>query len=61
MRRSIAVGIVSALYVGLLAAPALAQNPHFIPNRTPTCSLNQAGDTVTCTGGKIAGVGTEPT
>lgn len=54
----VALAMVTA---GVWAATAVAQNPHFIPNRTPTCSLNAAGDEVTCTGGKISGVGTEPT
>jgi hypothetical protein len=61
MTKILKVLALASTVMALTVAPALAASPHFIPNRTPTCSLNQAGDTVTCTGGKIAGVGTEPT
>jgi hypothetical protein len=59
MRRIIIPLIVLAV-AGLTAASAIASNPHFI-KPAPTCSLSNDGATVTCTGGKIAGVGTEPT
>jgi hypothetical protein len=50
--------LLALVAVSMSAAVATAQNPHFVGE--PTCVINEAGDTVTCTG-KIAGVGTEPT
>jgi hypothetical protein len=55
----IVVALTVLVVAAVTAAGALAANPHFV--RTPTCSLSTDGATVTCTGGKIAGVGTEPT
>jgi hypothetical protein len=53
-------GIVAVLALALAPA-AVAQNPHFV--KTPTCTSSTSDNsiTVSCTGGKIAGVGTEPT
>ena len=59
MRISIVLAVLVAA-VGLTAGAALASSPHFV-HPAPTCSLNGTGTTLTCTGGKIAGVGTEPT
>jgi hypothetical protein len=56
--RQLGIILVVLVAVGMSAAVATAQNPHFVGE--PTCSLNNACTTVTCTG-KIAGVGTEPT
>jgi len=55
----IVIPLIVLAVVGLTATSAIASNPHFV--KTPTCSLSNDGTTVTCTGGKIAGVGTEPT
>lgn len=49
--------VVALVAVGLSAAVATAQNPHFVGQ--PICVLSEDGDTVTCTG-KIAGVGKVP-
>jgi hypothetical protein len=58
VKKVIALGAVLGVVVAI-APSAIASNPHFV--NTPTCSLTNGGTTVTCTGGKIAGVGTEPT
>jgi hypothetical protein len=55
----IVIPLIVLVVAAVTAAGAVAANPHFV--RTPTCSLSNDGATVTCTGGKIAGVGTEPT
>ena len=57
--RILLVAAVVALF-GALSAVAIAASPHFVQG-TPTCSLSNDGATLTCSGGKIAGVGTEPT
>jgi hypothetical protein len=59
MKRLLLPLVLAAVVAALFAAPAVAQNPHFV--KTPTCTLSSDGTTVTCTGGKIAGVGTVPT
>ncbi len=59
--RRISVGITSALLLLVLAAVALAANPHFVG--TPTCTQSGAGTanaTITCSG-KVAGLGSEGT
>lgn len=53
----VVIPLIVLVVAALTAASAIAANPHFV--KTPTCSSD--GTTVTCTGGKIAGVGTEPT
>jgi hypothetical protein len=55
--RRLLILVVALAMLGMSAAVATAQNPHFVG--TPTCVVSGDGDTVTCTG-KIAGVGTEP-
>jgi len=60
MKRYLALGVVVAAVAVGWATTAQAANPHFVQG-TPTCTLSTDGTTVTCTGGKIAGVGTEPT
>src|SRR5919201_1440495 len=57
MRPLLRATALALAIAAVAAASALAQNPHFV--RTPTCSVTNG--TLTCTGGKIAGVGTEPT
>jgi hypothetical protein len=54
------IGIVAVLALALSPA-AMASNPHFV--KTPTCTSTTSDNSITvnCTGGKIAGVGTEPT
>jgi hypothetical protein len=54
--------VLAAVVAAVFATPAIASNPHFV-QALPTCTQSTSGKTVTvtCTGGKIAGVGTEPT
>jgi hypothetical protein len=56
-RRSVFVLLLVVACVFVVAAPALAANPHFVG--TPTCTVS-GGTTVVCSG-KIAGLGTAPT
>src|SRR5215204_2104686 len=58
LMRKIAIwGVVALMAVAIAAVPALAANPHTVPSGEPvTCTLNPAGDTVTCAG-ELAGLG----
>ena len=57
MRKIAIWGVLSLMAVALAAVPAVAANPHFVTE--PVCTDNGAG-TITCTGGKVAGLGNEP-
>jgi len=51
------IAVLAMLVTALTAAPVLAANPHTVPSGAPvTCTLNPAGDTVTCAG-ELAGLG----
>ena len=56
LRRIGIIAVLSLIVAALAAVPALAQNPHFVTE--PVCTAS--GGTVTCTGGKVAGLGNEP-
>ena len=56
MRKLGIIAVLSLLVVALAAVPALAANPHFVTK--PVCTSD--GGTVTCTGGKVAGLGNAP-
>src|SRR4051794_35033695 len=56
MRKIGIIAVVSLMALALAAVPAVAANPHFVTE--PVCKNN--GGTVTCTGGKVAGLGTAP-
>jgi hypothetical protein len=62
MKRLLLPFILAAAISAVFAVPAIASNPHFVKEPTCTSSTSPNGTiTVTCVGGKIAGVGTEPT
>ena len=63
MKRLLLPFILAAVVAGVFAAPAIASHPHFVKSQTPTCTSSTSDNSITvnCTGGKIAGVGTEPT
>ena len=50
------IAVLSLIIAALAAVPALAANPHFV--KEPVCRAD--GGTVTCTGGKVAGLGNAP-
>jgi hypothetical protein len=50
------IAVLSLLVAAFAAVPALAVNPHFTSE--PVCTAS--GGTVTCTGGKVAGLGNQP-
>ena len=53
--------LVAFVAVGMSAAVATAQNPHFSQSNPPTCQTTSGGRTCTvCCEGTIVGVGTEP-
>jgi hypothetical protein len=56
LRRIGIIAVLSLIVAALAAVPALAANPHFVTE--PVCTAS--GGTVTCTGGKVAGLGNEP-
>jgi hypothetical protein len=52
------IAVLSLLVLALAAVPALADRPHFTAE--PVCTASDGGTTVTCTGGKVAGLGNAP-
>jgi hypothetical protein len=52
------IAVLSLMVAALAAVPALAANPHFV--KEPVCTLSSNGGSVTCTGGKVAGLGQSP-
>ena len=57
MRKIGIIAVLSLLVTAFAAVPALAQNPHFLPNRGPT--FTDLGTQAQVTG-TIAGLGQEP-
>src|SRR4051812_46535105 len=58
--RRIALPMVVLLAAAsIMASPAFAQNPHFLRGDTPTCTVSSTSTqaTVSCTGGRLAGLG----
>jgi hypothetical protein len=59
MRRAITAVLATAV-LEVMPAGALAENPHFVSKgffKEPICRLSDDGATLTCEGGRIAGVG----
>jgi hypothetical protein len=52
------IAVLSLLVAAFAAVPALAANPHF--TEEPVCTLSDDGGSITCTGGKVAGLGNQP-
>jgi hypothetical protein len=52
------IAVLSLIVAAVAAVPALAANPHFTDE--PVCTLLDDGESIRCTGGKVAGLGNDP-